>query len=222
MTDNRRVVDRVSNRSVDLVFQAVDGSENFELLYNGSVFRSTYDQALSVAFANTILGRVKSAKAVDLLLGGLGLGDSLTQMLGFKGLRSVTVVELDEAIPKWIRKYLNAGGSLDDERTQMIIGNFTQFVDATPKSYHGIGLDLDLGPTRLLREENRRAYSMSSLKTLASRLRSDGVLVIRASEADSAYRRALDEVFSEAGIREVEETNTLGDLVKGVFYVARM
>jgi spermidine synthase len=222
MTDNRRVVDRVSNRSVDLVFQAIEGSEDYELLYNGSVFRSTYDQILSVAFADTILGLIKSGKAVDILLGGLGLGFSLEQVLRFSGLRSVTVVEPDEAVPNWDRKYLNAGNSLDDERTQLIVGNFTQFVDAAPKSYHGIGVDLDLGPTRVLREENRRAYTMSSLTTLASRLRSDGVLVIRSTEADSAYRRALDEVFSEVGIREVEETNSLGNLVKGVFYVARM
>ena len=63
---------------------------------------------------------------------------------------------------------------------------------------------------------------MSSLKTLASRLRSDGVLVIRTTEEDRAYRRALDEMFSEVGVREIEETNLLGNPVKGVFYVARM
>ena len=116
----------------------------------------------------------------------------------------------------------NAGDAMDDGRTELVVGSFMEYVEAVPKSYHGIGLDLDLGPIRVLRPESRRAYSMTSLKTLASRLRSDGVLVIRSNEADRAYRRALDEIFSEVGIREVEETNTLGNLVKGVFYVARM
>jgi spermidine synthase len=143
-------------------------------------------------------------------------------VLQFSGLRSVTVVEQDEAVPRWDRKYLNAGDSLDDERTQLIVANFTQYLDAAPTSFHGIGVDLDLGPTQVLREENRRAYSMSSLTTLASRLRSDGVLVVRSGEMDTAYRRALDEIFTEVGIREVEETNSFGNLVKGVFYVARM
>ena len=222
MTDNRRVVDRISNHSVDLVFQVLEGSCDYELLYNGSIFRSTYDQVLSVAFADTILGLVKSGKAVDILLGGLGLGFPLAQMLQFSGLRSVTVVEPDEAVLGWDRKYLNAGDSLDDERTRLIVANFTQYLDAEPTSFHGIGVDLDLGPTQVLREENRRAYSMSSLTRLASRLRSNGVLVIRSGEMDSAYRRALDEVFSEVGVREVEEVNSFGNLVKGVFYVARM
>lgn len=223
MTEDRRVIDRVSNREVDLILQALNGPDgHYELLYNGAVFRSTYDRILSHAFANTILGLIKSSRGVDILLGGFGFGDSLQIVLGHPGLRSVTVVEADEVLLQWGRAHLNVGDSLDDERTRLIIGNFSQFVEATPSSYHGIGLELDLGPTNLLREENRRAYSMSTLRTLASLLRSDGVLVIRATEEDRSYRRALDEMFSEVGVREIEKTNLLGNSVKGVFYVARM
>jgi spermidine synthase len=223
MTEERRVIDRVSNREVDLTLQMLNGpAGHYELLYNGAVFRSTYDRVLSHAFANTILGLIKSSRAVDILLGGFGFGDSLKTVLGHPGLRSVTVVESDEILPRWGKDYLDAGDSLDDERTRLVIGNFSQYIEATPRSYHGIGLELDLGPNEVLWEENRRAYSMSSLKMLASRLRSDGILVIRTTEEDKAYRRALDEMFSEVGVREIEETNLLGNPVKGVFYVARM
>ncbi len=222
MTDNRRVVEHVTFRGVDLTLQSLEGTDHFELLYNGSVFRSTYDHVLSVAFADTILGLVKSSRAIDILLGGLGLGDTLQQILGFEGLRNVTVIEPDEIVPKWDRKHLKIDTSLDDARTELVVGNFMQYVEAAPTSYHGIGIDLDLGPTQILREESRRVYSMSSLRSLASRLRSDGVLVIRSTEEDRAYRRALDEVFSEVGVREVEHTNIIGNSVTGVFYVARM
>lgn len=222
MTDNRRVVEHVTFRGGDLTLQSLEGTDHFELLYNGSVFRSTYDHVLSVAFADTILGLVKSSRAIDILLGGLGLGDTLQQILGFEGLRNVTVIEPDEIVPKWDRKHLKIDTSLDDARTELVVGNFMQYVEATPTSYHGIGIDLDLGPTQILREESRRVYSMSSLRSLASRLRSDGVLVIRSTEEDRAYRRALDEVFSEVGVREVEHTNIIGNSVTGVFYVARM
>lgn len=223
MTEERRVIDRVSNREVDLALQELNGPDgHYELLYNGAVFRSTYDRVLSQAFADTILGLIKSSRAVDILLGGFGFGDSLKTVLGHPGLRSVTVVESDEILPRWGKAYLDAGDSLDDERTRLVIGNFSQYIEATPRSYHGIGLELDLGPTEVLWEENRRAYSMSALRTLASRLRSDGVLVIRTTEEDKAYRRALDEMFSEVGVREIEETNLLGNPVKGVFYVARV
>ena len=84
------------------------------------------------------------------------------------------------------------------------------------------GLELDLGPSRVLREENRRAYSMSSLRVLATRLRSDGVLVVRVTEEDKAYRRALDEIFSEVGVHTIDTKDLLGNSVKGVFYIARM
>jgi spermidine synthase len=222
MTDNRRVVEHVTFRGGDLTLQSLEGTDHFELLYNGSVFRSTYDHALSVAFADTILGLVKSSRAIDILLGGLGLGDTLQQILSFEGLRNVTVIEPDEIVLKWDRKHLKIDTSLDDARTELVVGNFMQYVEAAPTSYHGIGIDLDLGPTQILREESRRVYSMSSLRSLASRLRSDGVLVIRSTEEDRAYRRALDEVFSEVGVREVEHTNIIGNSVTGVFYVARM
>lgn len=222
MTDKRQVVDHVSYRGGDLTLQSLEGTDHFELLYNGSVFRSTYDHVLSTAFADTILGLVKSARAIDILLGGLGLGDTLQQILSLEGLRNVTVIEPDEIVPKWGRRHLKIDASLDDARTELVVGNFLQYVEAAPTSYHGIGIDLDLGPTRILREESRRIYSMSSLRTLASRLRSDGVLVIRSTEDDRAYRRALDEVFSEVGVREVEHTNSIGNSVTGVFYVARM
>lgn len=223
MSEERRVVDRVSNREVDLVLQTLNGPDgHYELLYNGAVFRSTYDCVLSRAFADTILGLIKSSRGVDILLGGFGFGDSLKTVLAHPGLRAVTVVETDEVLLRWGRDYLNASDALDDERTQMVIGNFAQFVEAAPKSYHGIGLELDLGPTKVLREENRRSYSISMLKTLASRLRSDGVLLIRATEEDKSYRRALDEIFTEVGVREVEEINLLGNPIKGVFYVARV
>ncbi len=223
MNDERRVIDCVSNREINLTLQAVSGPDNhYELLYNETIFRSTYNGVLSRAFADTILGLVKSYRAVDALLGGFGVGDTLSAVLEHPGLRSVTVVEPNEVLPDWGRRYLNASDALDDERTHIVIGNFVQYLDAAPTSYHGIGLELDLGPTNILREENRRAYAMSALRTLASRLRSDGVLVVRATDEDKAYRRALEEMFSEVGLRQIEETNLLGNSVRGVFYVARM
>ena len=46
--------------------------------------------------------------------------------------------------------------------------------------------------------------------------------MVRATDEDKAYRRALEEMFSEVGLRQIEETNLLGNSVRGVFYVARM
>ena len=63
---------------------------------------------------------------------------------------------------------------------------------------------------------------MSSLRVLATRLRSDGVLVVRVTEEDKAYRRALDEIFSEVGVHTIDTKDLLGNFVKGVFYIARM
>jgi spermidine synthase len=223
MNDERQVIEQISNRGGEIALQRVSGPDiHYELLYNQTVFRSTYDKAVSQAFAETILGLIKSARGVDVLLGGLGLGSTLQSVLDHPGLRSVTVVDPDEALPGWCRKHLDMAPALDDERTQLVVGSFPQFVEAAPTSYHGIGLEIDLGPTRVLQEENRRAYSMSTLSTLASRLRTEGVLVVRVSEEDKAYQRALDEVFSEVGAKTVERTNSMGQSVTGVFYVARM
>lgn len=223
MRQDRRVIDRKAIRDGELVLQQLSGADgHYELLYNETVFRSTYGKVLSHSFADTILGLIKSSRAVDILLAGYGLGDTLDAVLNHPGLRSVTVVEPDEVLPQWSRDYLGKGASIDDERSHLVIGSVTQFVEASPTSYHGIGLELDLGPSRVLREENRRAYSMSSLRVLATRLRSDGVLVVRVTEEDKAYRRALDEIFSEVGVHTIDKKDLLGNSVKGVFYIARM
>ncbi len=222
MTDERRVIDRIKSHGVEVALQLNEADRSYELLYNGSVFRSTRDSVLCQALSDTIFGLIKSSRAIDILLGGFGMGQTLEAVLSHPELRSVTVVEPDDVLTRWGRKHLEVGPSLDDDRANVVIGNFVQFVDAAPASYHGIGLELDLGPTRVLKEENRRAYAMSTLSALATRLRSDGVLVIRSAEEDSAYRRALEEIFSEVGVRRVDETNTKGNSVEGVFYVARM
>ncbi len=223
MNDEGRLIAEVSRDDATLALRALsDADEGYELLYNKAVFRSTYDRVVSQAFADTILGLIKSGRGVDILLGGLGLGHTLDTVLKHPGLRSVTVVEPDEAIPEWARTHLGMGSALDDERTHLVVSGFPQFVDASPASYHGVGVEIDLGPTRVLREANRRSYAMSTLRSLASRLRSDGVFVVRVAEEDRAYRRALEDTFSEVGVRAVDETNQIGNSVRGVFYVARM
>ena len=223
MRDDPRVVDRVSNRGTEVsLLEGAGPGRHFTLAYNGEAFRSTNDSAASAILAETMLGLIKSSRGIDILLGGLGLGDTLKTVLGHTGLRSVTVVEQDDIVPAWVRDHLQAGELLDDPKTHLVIGNFAGYLEGAPESYHGIALDLDLGPPRILREENRRAYSLTALRNLTARLRSDGVLVIRSTEDDRAYRRALDEIFSEVAVRTVDLENAAGHPVRTVIYVARM
>ena len=167
----RRVVEQASSQDGDLrlVEVEVDGVLEFEIDLNGSVLRASHQNAASELLIDTILGLITVGGNLDLLVGGLGFSAGLRRALAHDGVRNVVVVEVDRHIPAWNRSVLGCGDLLDDPRTSLVVGDFANFVKASPESYHGIALDMDLGPSCVVREANRRAYSMSTLRLLSSR-----------------------------------------------------
>jgi len=158
---------------------------------------------------------------MDILLGGLGLGFSLGQVLACRAVRRVCVVELVSRVVSWNRFHLGNADLLDDSRTEVVVGDFCEYVQGAPKSYHGIALDIDNGPEWVVRPENRRSYSLSMLETLSTRLRPGGALAIWAQGPSKSYERALQEVFTHVELRTTEDRSPNGKALESVIYVAR-
>jgi spermidine synthase len=66
-------------------------------------------------------------------------------------------------------------------------------IEAAPKRYDAILLDVDNGPTGLVRVENDRLYSMRGLAKAKAALRPGGILAIWSAGPDEKFSRRLKE-----------------------------
>ncbi len=220
---DRQVVKRSSTRTGELQLASVKAGQDthFELIVNGVVLMATYNASSNRALMEAVMETSRSGRHIDLLIGGMGLGVSLRQALAYSNVHSVCVVELESRIVNWNREYLDNADILDDARTEVVVGDFYDYIKGNPRSYHGIALDIDNGPDWVVRSENRRAYSVSALQTLRTRLRSGGTLAIWSHAVNRSYERALDRVFGGVTLQQTCDHNLTGKPLESIIYAVR-
>ncbi|MCZ6634961.1 MAG: spermine/spermidine synthase [bacterium] len=218
---NRRVVAHARTRHGEIQLAAVDsdGETNFELIFNGVHLMATYNAPSSRALTDVALSGIGThRKHVELLIGGLGMGASLRQALERPEMETVRVVELEFRIVDWNRTHLGNADLLDDRRTEVVVGDFYEYVKGSPQHYHGIVIDIDNGPDWVVRPENRRVYSISMLQVLRTRLRTDGILAIWSHAVNRSYERALETVFGSVFKHMVQDVALNGKTLDSVIY----
>jgi hypothetical protein len=77
------------------------GPTVLELRANGTFVMDTSEHATERALADAALGTVPEPRRV--LVGGLGLGFTLNQVLGDRRVEHVDVVEIEQALVDWMR-----------------------------------------------------------------------------------------------------------------------
>ena len=177
----------------------VDEQMHHVLSINGCAIASSSSD-LEIALADLALSGISpDQRYADVLIGGLGLGVTLRQVLKHRAVQSVCVVEIEPQIVEWNRTFLTNADLLSDARVELIVGDFCSYVQGSPRNYHGIAMHIDVGPDQVARSENRQAYSLSMLRVLQMRLRAGGALAICAGGA--SYKRALQRVFDAVSVR---------------------
>ena len=195
------------------------GSEtHFELILDGVFLMATYNGASSSQLTDAAIGGLKGRRHVELLIGGLGMGFSLQRALQYECLHRVCVVELEPKIIDWNRDLLGNASLLDDPRTELVVGDFCEFLESSPSSYHGVALDIDNGPDWVVRSSNRRAYSLTTLQLLKARLRPEGVLAIWSHDVSPSYEQALQEVFDDVRTETAQDHDLNGKPLDSVIY----
>ncbi len=175
------------------------------LSINGCVMARTHAN-LEIALADLALAGIPATQRyADVLIGGLGLGVTLGQVLKHSAVQSVCVVEIEPRIAEWNRTVLGNADLLDDARVELVIGDFCAYVQGVPRNYHGIAMHIDMGPNQVARTENRRAYSLSMLRVLQTRLRTGGALALCAGKA--SYDRALHSVFGAVNAMQPDQNS---------------
>ncbi len=156
-----------------------------------------------------LLGRLgverfrKDAKA-RVLIGGLGLGFTLRNVLENVGSEvKVDVIELVPQVVEWNQEYLSDlnGALLDDPRVNVIYGDAVEVIrEGKSHSYDSMILDVDNGPTGMVKASNNSLYSHSGLRMVRKLLRENGRAAYWSAATDPHFMARMKAVGFRVGV----------------------
>jgi spermidine synthase len=142
---------------------------------------------------------VKNPRTV--VVGGLGLGFTMHEVLADKRVEKLVVVEIEDALVQWMRDGTVPHGPayLADERVSVMTADIRVAVaEATPAAYDLVLLDVDNGPGFLVYDDNIAVYQREFLEQTRQCLRPGGALVIWSAAESPALMAEMKEVFGDA------------------------
>jgi spermidine synthase len=129
------------------------------------------------------------------LIGGLGFGFSLRQVLEIVGPEaSVHVAELLPEVVAWNREYLSSvnGLLLDDSRVEIFIEDVFKVLSRAPAGhYDAILLDVDNGPIAMVQDGNARLYQTQGFAAITQALKPGGRVTFWSASTDHAFAKRL-------------------------------
>lgn len=169
--------------------------------------------------------------ALDVVVGGLGLGYTAAAALQNASVRSLLVVEHLAAVVDWHRRGLvPLGATLTaDPRCRFLHGDFFRlaadgFDPARPgRRFHAVLLDIDHAPDHLLHPGHAGFYEAGGLGGLAGQLQPGGVFALWSNAPpDTAFLQRLETCFAGAEARVVGFPNPYtGGEAANTVYLAR-
>ncbi|MDQ3615998.1 MAG: hypothetical protein M3393_05125 [Actinomycetota bacterium] len=167
-----------------------------ELRVNGVFVMDTLETSSEKGLASAALAQVEHPRNV--VVGGLGLGFTMHEVLADQRVEKLVVVEVEEAVVGWMRDGTIPHGPtyLADERLTVMTADIRiAMTEATPAAHDLILLDIDNGPEQVVYEENRAVYQREFLRLARDALRPGGALVIWSAAQAPALRHEMQEVF---------------------------
>jgi len=189
-----------------------DGSSIALYEHDGDYSISFKGQELMHARASTselLLGKLgverlsHDAKA-RVLIGGLGLGFTLRSVLERLGSEAVVdVVELVPKVVEWNREYLRGlnGALLEDPRVNIIeADDVKRIFEGVSHSYDAIILDVDNGPTGMVKASNNSLYSHRGLRAVRKMLKPRGRAAYWSAGTDPHFKARIEAVGFRVGV----------------------
>jgi spermidine synthase len=168
--------------------------------------------------------------ALDVVVGGLGLGYTAAAALENENVRSLLVIDLFQEVIDWHRnKLVPLGGVLSaDKRCEMRRGDFfalarTGFdVSDNERKFDAVLLDIDHSPEHFLDQKNESFYGVGGLESLRKQIKTGGRFALWSNDpADEKFTERLESVFGQAEAHNVEFANPYtNSLSVNSFYVS--
>lgn len=176
---------------------------SLELRANGVFVMDNVEVSTERALAREALALVEDPRAV--VVGGLGLGFTMHEVLADPRVELCSVVEIEQALVDWMRDGTVPHGPalLADHRVNVVVADVAvALAEARPASYDLVLLDVDNGPGYLVHATNAALYEAPALTSARSILRPGGALVVwsmaEAPDLEAAMRQVFDEVDVQA------------------------
>jgi spermidine synthase len=189
-----------------------------ELRANGVFVMDTVETASEQAMATATLAASRRSGRTPrrVLVGGLGLGFTLAEVLGDAFVEHVTVVEIEPGLVEWMRDGTIPHGPalLADDRVELVTADIADWLrsDAAPAgdgpaagdaatdggdhtAYDLALLDVDNGPGYLVHESNADLYQAPLLGVVRERLAEGGTLVIWSAFEEPELPLEMHDVF---------------------------
>ncbi len=223
------VIERTTGNEGELQLQR--RGTDFELIYNGIFLMATYNgsgerEMVKAALQSWEEARPEKLRApfLRVLMGGLGFGLGLQELLRSPLVERVDLLELEEAVIRWNRDVLQKvnGGALADARVYVYKEDLILFLQRKIKDpkrihYHAIILDTDNGPDWLSRSANRLIYDKTGTALLKAHMQPGGALSVWSASPVPAYHTLLQQHFPV--VHEVSCLEKTGQ--RSYYYLAR-
>jgi len=203
------------------------GVATVELIGNGVFLMDSGNVTSERALARRTLQALGSGKepgrAWHLLVGGLGLGVTAIELLADPRVATLTVVEVEPALVRWVRRGLVPGAQslVTNPRVDVVVENVTNVLARTaPGSLDAVLLDVDNGPDFLTHPTNGAIYRRPGLAAAAATLRAGGLLSVWSSSRSPALEADLGAVLGCCDARPIRVRRAGRDL-EYVLYTAR-
>jgi spermidine synthase len=179
----------------------------YELIVNGVFLMDTAETSTERLLADAVLDRLAVPRRI--LVGGLGLGVTLAELLTDVRVDRVDVVEIEPLLVRWLRSGLvpPVDAALADPRVHVTVADIRDVLrDVGISTFDGVLLDVDNGPDFLVRAANAAVYRRASMRDVASALVPGGVLAVwsAARSSDLATTMADEIGPCEEVVRTVE------------------
>jgi spermidine synthase len=201
----------------------------YEARLDDEYLMSSLFTTAEIELATLGLARV-AGDALDVVVGGLGLGYTAHAVLQDRRVRSLHVIEALPDVIGWHRDALLpvSDALVSDPRCHLVEGDFFAMVAAgrlpsTPEGgYDAILVDIDHTPRHHLHPSHAPFYTAPGLRAVATNLRPNGVLALWSDDPpDPEFEDVVDEVFASSDAHVVTFPNAItGGESSNTVYVA--
>ena len=207
------------------------GREVYEVKLNEDFLMSSLFHEAEVALTDLGLEGI-SGDALDIVVGGLGLGYTAAAAMKYSQVARMTVVEALAPVIDWHQRELVPNGALlsNDDRCRYVNADFFALArgdgfdpDEPGHQFDAILLDIDHTPDALLNPAHGDLYTEEGLTRLRAFLKPDGVFAMWSNDApEKGFMDTLSSVFSEVQGHVVEFENPIqGNTAENGVYVGK-
>lgn len=191
-----------------------DGDDIWEIKLNEGYLMSSQFIDGEVALADLALAQV-AGDALDVVVGGLGLGYTAQAVLRDARVSRLTVIELIPQVIDWHRRHLLPLGkqlsedprcSFRQEDFFRLAGDPDGFDPENPQALHdAILIDIDHSTTHLIDDASACFYDRDAIAALAAKLKPDGLFALWPTDAeDAAFIQAMRHSLRDVTVSRVE------------------